>query len=119
MIKRILWNMAIAAGILLGAVAVAFAIPLTYGVPTQVTVTCGASSTTLLAAGLAKNMVRVAVPAGGVTVWFNWAGAAATAAPPSDPIPAGTAVWWVDFVPSTAITCIAASGTQAVTLVYQ
>jgi len=87
------------------------------GTPTQATVTCGNTSTQLLAASAAGSFIRVSVPPGGSTVWFNWAGAAAVAATPSDPITAGNAIWWTTYVPTSVINCIVASGSQAVTVI--
>lgn len=91
------------------------------GTPTQTSVSCGTSSTTLLAASTATTFVTVKVPAGStVPVWVNWAGSAAVAAAPSLDIPSGGSVSWsaVNYVPTSQINCLATTATT-VTLIYK
>jgi hypothetical protein len=94
----------------------------TSGTVTQSSVSCGTGSTTLLAAGTARAFLRVVVPnAAANSVWFNWSGAAAVAAPPSDEIKAGGTIVWEyasGFIPTGLITCIASAATT-VTIVYK
>jgi hypothetical protein len=89
------------------------------GALTQATVTCGNTSTTLLAAGAAASFVRVVNPPGGVSVGIRWDGSAATMTPPSDFIAGGGYIAWTSYVPSAQYTCIVAAGSQAITLVYK
>jgi hypothetical protein len=54
-------------------------------------------------------------------VFFNWSGAAAVVAAPSDEIKAGNVIFWQvfgGFLPTSAITCIALAPT-VVTVVYK
>lgn len=93
------------------------------GTPTQTSVSCGTSSTSLLAASTATKFISIRNPTTAtVTVWINIAGAAATSAAPSiDLPPGGEADYFASensFLPTSAITCIAASA-QTVTLVYK
>jgi hypothetical protein len=92
------------------------------GTPNEVPVTCNATTTVLLAANAASQFIRIAVPPGAVVVGFNWAGAAATLAPPSDMLSAGQSMTWSPlngYVPTSQLSCIATTGTQAVTLIYK
>lgn len=95
----------------------------TTGTPTEVTVTCGTSATTLLAASTATTFVAAQNPNGVAnTVWVNYAGASAVAAPPSFSIASGvTQVWSTlqGYVPTSGISCISSPGAQAVTLSYK
>jgi hypothetical protein len=92
------------------------------GTPVEVTVTCGVTTTALLAAAAATQFVLIKSPTGAAaTVWINAAGVAAVAAPPSIDLVAGASLLWSPgngFVPSSAINCIASIAT-AVTLVYK
>jgi hypothetical protein len=91
------------------------------GTPTQVSVSCGITSTTLLAASAATMFILIKNPSGGGTVWVNTAGVAAVAAPPSIDLVAGASLAWSPvqgFVPSSQINCIAAVATT-VTVVYK
>ena len=80
------------------------------------------ASTPLLAAGSASGFIRIASPSASAgSVWFNWTGAPAVTAPPSDEIrPGGIIVWQsaAGYLPTSAMTCIAAAPTP-VTLVYR
>jgi hypothetical protein len=91
------------------------------GTPTQIAVTCGTSSTLALAAGTVTKFLRVTVPSSAAgDVFFNWAGATATASPPSDPVAKGTTTTWspaLGYLPTSAVNCIAAAST-AVTITY-
>lgn len=117
-------NPAIVAAILgafLCAPAVAQVPPIGPGVK-QISVSCGTSSTTLLAAGSAQSFVRVHVPTGATaSVWVRWDGATATAAAPAEDIPAGGTVAWYgqsQFLPTSLMTCIASSA-QTVVVEYR
>ena len=89
------------------------------GTPTQTSVSCGVGSTTLLAAAAATQFLLIKVPASAtVPVWFNFAGAAAVAAPPSVDLAAGASITWTAFVPSSQINCLATSATT-VTVTYK
>lgn len=92
------------------------------GTPTQTSVTCGTSSTTLLTASSASAFITVKVPAAAsVPVWFNWTGSAAVAAPPSQDVPVGGEIVWSTasgFLPTSAVTCLATSATT-VSLLYK
>jgi hypothetical protein len=89
------------------------------GTPTQTSVSCATGSTTLLAAAAATQFILIKVPAAAtVPVWFNFAGAAAVAAPPSVDLAAGASINWTAFVPTAQINCLATSATT-VTIVYK
>ncbi len=100
------------------AVVSATVVPLV-GTPTEATVSCGTGSTTFLAAAAASQFILIKVPASAtVPVWFNFAGAAAVAAPPSVDLAAGASSSWTSFVPTAQINCLATSATS-VTVVYK
>jgi hypothetical protein len=93
------------------------------GTPTQTSVSCGNTSTTLLAAAAASKFISVKVPSTAANiVWFNWTGAAAVTAAPSEDIGIGQKVTWTagqdGFLPTAQINCIASSATT-VTVEYQ
>jgi hypothetical protein len=100
----------------LAAAALSFAPSITNSQPlafNQQTVTCGTSSTTVLAAGSVAFFVRVHVPGNSANgVFVNWAGAAATTSQ-EDIAPGGT-VEWIIYSPSQAISCIASAATSIV-----
>jgi hypothetical protein len=103
---------ALAAAALLCASSISDATPLAF---TQTAVTCGTSSTTLLAAGSAAFFVRVHLPSNAANpVWINWSGAAATESQPSEDVQPGGTVPWVQFQPSQAISCVATAATSIV-----
>lgn len=93
------------------------------GTITQTSVSCATISTTLLAANAATTFIKVKVPNGGATVWFNWTGVAAVATLPSEDFAGGTSIVFyrsTGFLPRTALTCISAGGSaQSVLLEYQ
>ncbi len=91
------------------------------GTPVEVTVTCGVGTTVLLAAATATTFILVKNPSGGGTVWVNFAGVAAVAAPPSVDLIGGQSINWSQnngYVPTSALNCIAPVA-QAVTLLYK
>jgi hypothetical protein len=93
------------------------------GTPNQVTVTCGTSATSLLAALTATTFLAVQNPPNVAnTVWINYAGASAVTAPPSWAIVTGASQTWSTvngYVPTSAVSCISTPGAQAVTLSYK
>ncbi len=104
-----------------GGVAGGVTLVPTTGTPTEITVTCGVTTTALLAAAAATNFILVKVPSGGGTIWYNAAGVAAVAAPPSIDLTGGQSQVWsaaTGYLPSSALNCIAPVA-QAVTLVYK
>jgi len=90
------------------------------GTPTETSVSCGTSSTTLLAANAATKFILIKIPASAANaVWFSYATTAVTA-PPSFDMAAGSAISWSTsgFLPTGTITCIG-TGAVTVTVVYQ
>ena len=86
---------------------------------TQSSVTCGASSGSLLAAGAASKFIVVATPTTG-GIWVNWTGAAAVTAPPSEHVVSGAVKVWSPVVPQSAATCISDNGSSVtVTMEYR
>lgn len=93
------------------------------GTPTQTSISCGTSSTTLLAASTATVFVSIRNPTTSTqTVWINITGAAAVAAAPSiDLAPGSEADYFMgenSFLPTALLTCIASTA-STVTLVYK
>lgn len=89
------------------------------GTPTQAAVSCAATTTTLLAAAAASKFITVQVPTAATAhVWVNVAGAAATAAAPNIDLAPGASVSFINFVPTAQLNCISATGTTAVSVVY-
>ena len=93
------------------------------GAITQTSVSCGNTTTTLLAASTATKFISVKVPSNAANiVWFNWAGVSAVTAPPSEDVGIGAKITWTagqdGFLPTSQINCIASSATT-VTLEYQ
>jgi len=107
------------------APVLAHAQPAPSGALVQIAVTCGASSTAVLSGpppSATKFILIQNPPGAAATVWLNFAGAAATTAAPSIGLAAGQQITWspaFGFVPGTAIACIAASGSQAISVLYQ
>jgi hypothetical protein len=101
----------------LAAAALSFA-PFAHAQPLafqQQAITCGTTSTTVLAAGAASFFVRIHVPSNAANgIFVNWAGAAATTSQPSEDIAPGGTVAWIQFAPSQAISCIASAATAVV-----
>lgn len=92
------------------------------GTPTQSAVSCLSSNTSLLAAAAAAKFILVQVPANaGTSVWFNVAGASATAATPNIQLPPGASIVWKSdgFLPTSAINCISTTGTVSVSVTYK
>lgn len=107
----------------LGAIQTAVAAPLVppSGTLTETSVSCGTSSTTLLAAAAATQFILVKVPSTAANiVWVNSAGAAAVQAAGSLDLTPGASLLWSTpgYVPTTQLACIAASATT-VTLMYK
>ena len=93
------------------------------GTPTETSVTCGTTSTTLLAASTATQFITYQIPPTAANaVWFNVAGAAATTASPSEGYnPGGQKTWsrgQDGYLPTSQINCIATAST-VVTLTYK
>lgn len=93
------------------------------GTPNQTSVSCGTSSTTLLAANQAAAFIAVKVPPGGSgSIWTNWAGSAAVASTPSLEVPVGAELIWSTasgFVPTSQANCIAVGSPVSVTLLWK
>lgn len=94
------------------------------GTPTQTSVSCAATSTTLLAASTATMFLSIRNPTSATqTIWINVAGAAAVAAPPSlDLAPGAEADFFAEgssFLPTAQINCISAGTSSSVSVVYK
>lgn len=93
------------------------------GIPNEIPVACGTSSTTLLTAGSATAFIAVKLPATAAgPVWFNWAGTAAVAAAPSVDVSAGAEIVWSSangFLPTAQVNCIASGSPVTVTLLWK
>lgn len=94
------------------------------GTPTQTSVSCAATSTTLLAASTATMFLSIRNPTTSTqTIWINVAGAAAVAAPPSlDLAPGAEADFFAEgssFLPTAQINCISAGTSSSVSVVYK
>lgn len=88
----------------------------------EVTVSCGTSSTAVLPANAASQVVYIRVPSGGSNVvWFNFVGVAATAEAPNVDLSAGQTIVWAapGFVPQGAISCISTPALQAISVLYK
>lgn len=93
------------------------------GTPTQTSVSCGTSTTTLLAAGAATIFLSISSPTSNTNrVWINVAGVAAVAAAPSRDLPPGFEAYFSSsnesFLPTSQINCIAETGATTLTLIY-
>lgn len=93
------------------------------GTPTQTSVSCGTSSTTLLAASSATHFISLRNPTTAtVTVWVNIAGASAVTAAPSLDLPPGGELDFTasenSYLPTSQINCIASSASSLV-VVYK
>lgn len=93
-------------------------IPAPAGTPTETSISCGTSSTTLLAASTATTFILIQSPNG--DVWVDFSGNTAVLLPPSIKVSAGGSFLWspTTFLPTTQINCKAASATT-VTLMYK
>lgn len=94
------------------------------GTPTQTSVSCAATTTTLLAANAATMFLSVRNPTtSAVTIWINTAGAAAVAAAPSMDLPPGSEAYFSaegsSFLPTDQINCISSGGASSVTITYK
>lgn len=94
------------------------------GTPTQTSVSCAATSTTLLAANTATMFLSIRNPTTAtVTIWLNVAGAAAVAAAPSLDIPPGSTydafAEGASFLATSQINCISSGAASSVTVVYK
>lgn len=94
------------------------------GTPTQTSVSCAATSTTLLAASTATNFISIRNPTTStVTIWINVAGAAAVVGVPSiDLAPGSEADFFAEgsgFLPTSQINCISSGGASSVALMYK
>lgn len=94
------------------------------GTPTQTSVSCASTSTTLLAASTATLFLSVRNPTTATqTVWINVVGSAAVAAAPSVDLPPGSEADYFaegsSFLPTAQINCISGGTASTVTLVYK
>lgn len=94
------------------------------GTPTQTSVSCAATSTTLLAANTATMFLSIRNPTTStVTIWINVAGAAAVVGVPSiDLAPGSEADFFAEgsgFLPTSQINCISSGGASSVALMYK
>lgn len=94
------------------------------GTPTQTSVSCAATSTTLLAASTASMFLSIRNPTTStVTIWINVTGAAAVAAAPSLDLPPGSEAYFSaegsSFLPTSQINCISGGSASSVTITYK
>lgn len=94
------------------------------GTPTQTSVSCAATSTTLLTAGSATMFLSIRNPTTStVTIWINTAAAAAVAAAPSLDLPPGSEAYFSaegsSFLPTSQINCISGGSASSVTIIYK
>lgn len=94
------------------------------GTPTQTSVSCASTTTTLLAASTATMFLSVRNPTTATqTVWINVTGASAVAAAPSiDLAPGSEADFFAEggsFLPTAQINCISGGTASTVTVVYK
>lgn len=94
------------------------------GTPTQTSVSCAGTSTTLLAASTATMFLSIRNPTTATqTVWINVAGSAAVAAAPSIDLSPGSEVDFfaegASFLPTDQINCISGGTASTVTVVYK
>lgn len=94
------------------------------GTPTQTSVSCASTSTTLLAASTATMFLSIRNPTTStVTIWINEAGAAAVVGVPSHDIPpGGEADYFAEgpsFLPTSQINCISSGAASSVALFYK
>jgi len=113
-----MWKIPAAALVLLPMAASAQQAPT--GAMVQTTVTCANTSTAVLTAQSVQKFLLIQNP-GASSVWIRFDGAAATTAAPALSLAGGASITWSPnngFVPGTAINCIVASGTQAISVLY-
>lgn len=95
------------------------------GTPTQTSISCGTSSTTLLAASAATWFIAIRNPTTATTtVWINIAGASAVAGAPSIDLPPGGEAEFTlsenSYLPTSQINCISGgAGASTLTLFYK
>jgi hypothetical protein len=94
------------------------------GTPTQTSVSCAATTTTLLAASTATQFLSVRNPTTStVTIWINVAGASAVSAAPSLDLPPGSEAYFAaegaSFLPTSQINCISGGSASSVTITYK
>lgn len=94
------------------------------GTPTETSVSCGATTTTLLAAATATKFISVRNPTiAAFTIWINIVGASATVAVPSIDLAPGSEVDFFasenSFLPTAQLNCISSGTASSVTLVYK
>lgn len=92
------------------------------GTPVQTSASCGIISTAALSASLVTTFVMVQNPSSSTaSVWFDFSGNAAIAAPPSIEVKPGGSIDWSPvngFVPTSAINCITTI-TASVAIAYK
>lgn len=94
------------------------------GTPTQTSISCAATSTTLIAANAATNFLSFRNPVTStVTIWYNGAGAAAVVGPPSYDLPPGSEADFFakgsGFLPTSQFNCISSGATSSVSMMYK
>lgn len=94
------------------------------GTPNQTSVSCAATSTTLLAASTATMFLSIRNPTTATaTIWINTAGVAAVAAAPSIDLPPGAEADFfaegASFLPTSQINCISGGSASTVTVTYK
>lgn len=94
------------------------------GAVTQTSISCGATTTTLLAGGTATQFIDIRNPTtSSMTIWINVTNTAAVAAAPSLDIPPGGDAYFaaegISYLPSQTINCISSGTASSVTLVYK
>lgn len=94
------------------------------GTVTQTSVSCAATSTTLLAGGTATMFLSVRNPTTSTnTIWIQFNGSAATAAVPSVDLPPGAEADFFaegpSFLPSSQFNCISGGSASSVALYYK
>lgn len=94
------------------------------GTPTQTSVSCAATSTTLIAAGTATQFLSFRNPTTStVTIWFNAAGVAAVVGVPSYDLPPGSEADFFakgsSFLPTDQFNCISSGTASSVSMIYK
>lgn len=94
------------------------------GTPTQTSVSCAATSTTVIAASTATMFLSIRNPTTATnTVWINLTGAAAVAAAPSIDLPPGAEADFfaegASFLPTAQINCISGGAASTVVVIYK
>lgn len=94
------------------------------GTPTQTSVSCASTTTTLLAASTATNFISIRNPTTATnTIWINVAGVAAVVGAPSIDLAPGAEASFMasenSFLPTAQINCISGGTASSVSLVYK